>query len=242
MWSELYHALEGMFKDVDVSRDIVHDYRNNATTTSGSGGETKADVEMTANAEEGFEEDASKKSTHKMTSTEEEEREEDSLVEALPPKPPITNRETFCEYLNRWILALVGETRRRLTAGMQSLRRFRIVLFRKTHRKTVSLATFHVHVRFESQIFEWNERISGLFSPSRSHLGIQRRRRRRRRRRKKTTTKTVHVQRVEKKNKHPRRGVETYVAILIRWQIPGVIKKPDEQRYRRGERRVHVQL
>ncbi len=87
--------LEGMFKDVDVSRDIVHDYRNNATTTSGSGGETKADVEMTANAEEGFEEDASKKSTHKMTSTEEEEREEDSLVEALPPKPPITNRETF---------------------------------------------------------------------------------------------------------------------------------------------------
>ena len=86
--------LEGMFKDVDVSRDIVHDYRNNATTTSGSGGETKADVEMTANAEEGFEQDASKKSTHKMTSTA-EEREENSLVEALPPKPPITNRETF---------------------------------------------------------------------------------------------------------------------------------------------------
>lgn len=92
--------LEGMFKDVDVSRDIVHNYRNSATTTASVGdGETKADVDMTAAAvAEGAEEDKSKRSRKRATSTTTttttNDKEEETL-EPLPPKPPITNRETF---------------------------------------------------------------------------------------------------------------------------------------------------
>jgi len=94
--------LEGMFKDVDVSRDIVHNYRNNATTTTASvgDGETKADVDMTAAAvAEGAETDKSKRSrkraTTTTTTTTMNDKEEEEALEPLPPKPPITNRETF---------------------------------------------------------------------------------------------------------------------------------------------------
>ena len=86
--------LEGMFTDVDVSRDVVHRYRNNATNTAASvGGETKADVDMNASVAEGVDEDKSKRTRKKSTSIIKEGGGE--ALEPLPPKPPMTNRETF---------------------------------------------------------------------------------------------------------------------------------------------------
>ena len=89
--------LEGMFKDVDLSRDIVRNYRNNATnnTAASVGGETKADVDMNASVAEGVDEDKSKRTRKKSTSIITKEEGGGEALEPLPPKPPMTNRETF---------------------------------------------------------------------------------------------------------------------------------------------------
>ena len=75
----------------------MRNYRNNATnnTAASVGGETKADVDMNASVAEGVDEDKSKRTRKKSTSIITKEGGGGEALEPLPPKPPMTNRETF---------------------------------------------------------------------------------------------------------------------------------------------------
>ena len=85
--------LEGMFKDVDVSRDTcIAIVTTRLITRHVSGGETKADVDMNASVAEGVDEDKSKRTRKKSTSIITKEEGGGEALEPLLPKPPMTNR------------------------------------------------------------------------------------------------------------------------------------------------------